>query len=1050
MKERKLFVLGALVGILAVLGIYTIWNNDALEVNGIASLQPKSIPTHIVKKIRKDIKASIGTKEDPNARYNFEILRQQDPATRAIPDNMREKELRFAERLPARRELQLRGADGQMRTSQTATFQKIGPVNVGGRTRALALDRSDPTERTILAGGVSGGMWISTDAGSSWERTTRDDQLPSVSSIVQDTREGNKNIWYYGTGEIIPGNSASKTGSPYRGDGIFKSTDGGNSWEVIEATSTGTNTELELFSYINNMVINTSMTNDVTEVYAAVAQGIVRTTDDFATYDIVLGANNLEGTWTDIAVTSTGTLYATISNTGEGNNNSKEVGIYSSEDGVNWTQITPTTTENTREYRRTVIGIAPSNENIVYFIRTNVGGADEYALFRYDASEGDWEDLSENIPLDAPEDILNYNSQGSYNMVIAPHPANEDIVFLGGTNLYRSTDGFRSTDSTEHIGGYSRIAGDNRVLITTGHYVDQHAIVFYEDPDRMLMGNDGGIRFTDNNLETDITTVTEEREGEDVEVDEYMVAWGSLNNGYITSQFYTLAIDEFDGANPLTLGGMQDNSTYITFSGDPGGDWQNIGGGDGAFCDFSYNSIFASSQFANIFRYDLSEEVADLSFLAPPGTGTDNNASENYLFVNPFEVDPVNPHILYVGARDKVYYSNDVRQHTSEDDYMVLAENELRGRGFTTALAASVEPRDVLYIATYNPNNGAPAIFRVADTQEPSTAINITGNNFPMAGGYINCLTVDPENANHVFAVFSNYNVQSIYETTNGGQSWSAVSGNLEENADGSGNGPAVNWLTIIPNGNAPIYYVGTSVGLFSTQALNGNNTEWQQEGINSVGNVVVDMVKVNTSDGHLVAATHGNGVFDARIAVEHKPKILMDDERCEGANITLMAPRTYDAGVYAPRFQWFRNGEVMQGEQNFFVEVNDEGSEYHVLINEQNTGIITESNRVLIKPWRCTTTSIEEVIVVEDAILVYPNPAPDGRYNIRLKEAITGDYTMTIIDRNGRKVSESSDRGFLRNQERTIDLSQHAQGTYILEIKSNSGTIREKLLKNN
>lgn len=1050
MKDRKLLVLGALVSILAVLGIWTSWNDNTFNDFEGALLEPKSIPTHVVKKIRKDIKASVGTKEDPNARYNFEILRQQNPVTKAIPANMREKELRFAERLPVRRELQLRGANGQMRTAQTASFEKIGPVNVGGRTRALAIDRSDPTEQTILAGGVSGGMWISTTGGASWDRTTRDDQLPSVSCIVQDTREGNDNTWYYGTGEIIPGNSASKIGSPYRGDGIFKSTDGGNSWNIIEATSTGTNTELVLFSYINNMVINTNAPNDVTEIYAAVAQGIVRTTDDFATYDIVLGADNREGTWTDIAITSTGTLYATISNTGEGNNNSKEVGIFTSEDGENWTQINPTNSENTREYRRTVIGIAPSNEAVVYFIRNYVGGGDEYGLFKYDASEASWEDLSENIPLDAPEDILNYNAQGSYNMVIQPHPADEDIVFLGGTNLYRSMNGFRSTDSTEHIGGYSRLARDNRVLITYGHYVDQHAIVFYEDPNRMLTGNDGGIRYTDNNLEDTITVITEERDGEDVDVDDVMVIWESLNNGYITSQFYTLAVDEFDGANPLAMGGMQDNSTYITFSGDPNVDWQNIGGGDGAFCDFSYNSIFASSQFANIFRYDLSGEVAELDFLAPPGTGTDDNASENYLFVNPFEVDPVNPHILYVGARDKVYYSNDVRQHNSEDDYMVLAENELRGRGFTTALAASVEPRDVLYIATYNPNNGAPAVFRVADTQAPTTAVNVTGNNFPMGGGYINCLTVDPQDANHVFAVFSNYGVQSIFESNNGGQSWTPIGGNLEENPDGSGDGPAVNWLTIMPNGSSPIYYVGTSVGLFSTQELNGNSTQWEQEGLNSIGNAVVDMVKVNASDGHLVAATHGNGVFDARVAVEHKPKILMDDERCEGANITLMAPRTYDAGIYAPRFQWFRNGEAMQGEQNYFIEVNDEGSEYYVLINERNTDVVTESNRVTIKPWRCTTTSIEETIAVEDDILVYPNPAPDGYYNIRLKDAITGDFTISIIDRNGRKISEQAGRGFLRNQERTIDLSQHAQGTYILEIKSNRGTIREKLLKNN
>src|SRR5205085_2277462 len=105
------------------------------------------------------------------------------------------------------------------------SWQWRGPYNIGGRTLALAADIAG--EDTLLAGGVSGGLWRSTNGGTSWTRTTTLSQLPSVSSIVQDVRPGKTNNWYYGTGELV-GASPSAGGAYYDGDGIFKSTDNGH------------------------------------------------------------------------------------------------------------------------------------------------------------------------------------------------------------------------------------------------------------------------------------------------------------------------------------------------------------------------------------------------------------------------------------------------------------------------------------------------------------------------------------------------------------------------------------------------------------------------------------------------------------------------------------------------------------------------------------------------------------------------------------------------------------------------------------------------------
>jgi hypothetical protein len=207
---------------------------------------PAPLPDSVLRAFRHQ-KSSIGSKEDPQARQRWEWLMLRDPATQEIPAGMREKELRFARQLP------LAKPHPRHLRSQETPWTSAGPYNVGGRTRALRLDVLD--ENIILAGGVSGGMWRSTDGGQNWTKTTRPDQLHSVTALVQDTRPGRENIWYYGTGELL-GNSARGGDAPYRGDGIFKSTDGGQSWQLLPSTSTNRPQTFDPpFDYIFNLKI---------------------------------------------------------------------------------------------------------------------------------------------------------------------------------------------------------------------------------------------------------------------------------------------------------------------------------------------------------------------------------------------------------------------------------------------------------------------------------------------------------------------------------------------------------------------------------------------------------------------------------------------------------------------------------------------------------------------------------------------------------------------------------------------------------------------------
>ena len=122
-----------------------------------------------------------------------------------------------------------------------------GPYNVGGRTRGLVIDVANPN--IYIAGGVSGGIWRSEDGGDTWEKMTKSHQLHSVTTIAQDPREGYTHIWYAGTGEVR-GNSAGASGAPYRGDGIYKSTDNGLTWELLASTTKGRPQEFsDYFNY---------------------------------------------------------------------------------------------------------------------------------------------------------------------------------------------------------------------------------------------------------------------------------------------------------------------------------------------------------------------------------------------------------------------------------------------------------------------------------------------------------------------------------------------------------------------------------------------------------------------------------------------------------------------------------------------------------------------------------------------------------------------------------------------------------------------------------
>jgi hypothetical protein len=207
------------------------------------------------------------------------------------------------------------------------------------------------------------------------------------------------------------------------------------------------------------------------------------------------------------------------------------------------------------------------------------------------------------------------------------------------------------------------------------------------------------------------------------------------------------------------------------------------------------------------------------------------------------------------GVPDNQVYSTDV-------NWVMLSNSTLAANTYITALGMSTVPAHRLYYGTSNGH-----LYRMDNANDPAPMPQeITGSIFPK-NAYICCVAVDPQNADSIVVCFSNYHVRSIFASNDGGMTWHDASGELEQNADGSGDGPSVRWITIVHQHGEELYLCGTSVGLFSTTDISGPNVIWSSEGTETIGYAIVENIDARQSDGFVAIATQGSGVYTTHIA---------------------------------------------------------------------------------------------------------------------------------------------------------------------------------------
>lgn len=783
--------------------------------------------------------------DNPAERLEYERAMTADPSTGTVPQNIRNVELQFAKELTENAKILRKKSE----SSQAFFWSQRGPDNVGGRTRALAIDIAN--SRNLIAGCVMSGLWRSIDAGNSWVRTSKNDQNIGVTAIAQDKRSGKTNVWYAGSGEWAGISGSGSGGSNntalvarYNGDGIFKSTDNGASWFVLPATQSNTPQKNDPFDFVYRLATDPSRMDD--RVFAATIGGIWLSTNGGTSWKLTLGdtiASRMSAA-TDVVVSDDGIAYATLSTLDiTGGRNVTTPGVFRSTDGVTWTKISPASFGTT--FQRLVPALAPGSQHIMYILGSSM-------LYRYDARTGTWTNRSANLPRFSGLGGM-FSTQGVWNIAIAVQPGNPDVVVIGGTSVYRSTDGFQTSNSS-WIGGYNPDYAklpepmNWRDMMYPKHHPDIH-LLFFDNANLLYSADDGGIHSTNNPLASTVT-------------------WKELNTGYFTGMHYTVAVQKKVPGSTAVITGLQDNSTF----GSPadGKPWQWLAGGDGSFGDFlgTSNSGFITSAQGGYLCYTSVDSSTYIAYNIERMTfsGLSGGNGEGHLFNNPFIIDKRYDSIAYLLTTTRIIKHSNLFSPNRANLWKPLFNQHLSSLMLGSEVLSSMDQSiagdsSKLVVGT---NRGK--VFLVENIDKIPTVRLITGSNFPASGGYLQCVAFDPSSADKIFAVFANYNIPSVFYTEDGGKTWEDVGGNMEEKPDGTGAGPSCRWIKIIRNNNKVRYLLGTSIGLFSTQLFEGSSTVWEQEGALSIGNAVVTMIDTRESDGYTAVATHGRGIFTAKM----------------------------------------------------------------------------------------------------------------------------------------------------------------------------------------
>ncbi len=674
------------------------------------------------------------------------------------------------------------------------TWTERGPNNFGGRTRSVLVDLNDPTKKTLWAGGAGDGLWKTTDITAispNW--TPVNDFFQNLAITHIDQAPNNPQVMYFCTGE---GNGNLDA---VRGLGVWKTTNGGGTWTQLSATNNAT------YYYCQKVV---SIGNGDT-VFVLTKSGLYRSVNGGTALTKVLGTG-ISSAGGNIAYDMermyNGTLYVTMSS-GAANGGT----IHKSYDkGATWTNPLSIPAYVSKDEME--IAVANNDTNTIYSLVENGGAI--VAIIKSSNAGLSFDTVAAH-PIDADAGVSTSSArkdfsrgQAWYDLSLAVDPNNANVVIVGGVDLFKSSTGGASWSQLSHwYGGF----GFQDV------HADQHYAYFEPGSSNVAyFSNDGGV-YRSTNFTATMPTII------------------SKGNNYNTLQFYACDIHPTAGSNQY-IAGAQDNGSH-GFSTAGINSTTEVTGGDGAFCHIDQDQPsywFTSYVYTSYYR--STNNGASFSNVL-------NTSATVGSFISPTDYDDV-ANKMYMCGNNGTYVRWDNPQTGSTIVYDTTA---LFNNGKITHVKVSPNTANRVYFGL---NNGR--IVQVDNAHLTASLDSCINNNKGMPTGSVSCIEVETGNDNHILATYSNYGVVSVWETKNGGFTWTNCEGNLPD--------MPVRWALFNPNKNWQAM-VATELGVWTTDSLQGAATNWQPSNT-GFSNVRTDMLKIRSSDKQVVAATHGRGLF--------------------------------------------------------------------------------------------------------------------------------------------------------------------------------------------
>ena len=650
------------------------------------------------------------------------------PFDKPIPSNWRlEAQRRIKAMESARPERDSAATDDDVNRSVTYTWTNIGPATYtngsdknSGRATALWVDPS--TKNTILLGTADGGVWKTTDQGSTWTSILDSAVTTSIGAIAVDPN--NKSVIYAGTGE------GNYNGDMVGGVGIYKSTDGGSTWalESLPFLYSG------YWQGIRRIAVDKLDSN---KVYAAADGGLYYSTDAGSTWtrticgssyagpyyadDVVLDATNGSG--------STSIVYASFD----------ADGIYRSTTGGGgtWTKISTGSIFPSSDIGRIALVMAPSDPKQVYALLEKYSTSVNLGIY-YTA------DAHASTVTWVKKSTTSYcSSQCWYDMHGTVDPGNPAKIIVGGLDDYISTNNAQTLTKVSHWD----LSG------TTYSHADHH-FLYMPDSTTVYDANDGGFF---------LGTVSGST-----------VTWTNKNAGLPTLQYYGLAQHPTDATK--VTGGLQDNGqAYYN-----GTTWTQAYGGDGgksAWDQGSSGYAYEEYVYASIQR-NSNMTGTPTSWTCIQNFGSTSGCSGNTIpdgrteFIAPFTLDPNNQNTIYAGS----YYLYKNTAARTGSTWTKFSQDMTWG---------STNSDDITAIHAAK-NNGVSSIIYVGASNGAVTVGTYSGSTWNwtnittgLATAYITSFVTDPANGQKVLVTLSGYGASHIYRSINGGAAWTDITGLL-------------------------------------------------------------------------------------------------------------------------------------------------------------------------------------------------------------------------------------------------------------------------------